>query len=102
MSLIFDALQRSQGERSGIDLSALPTGADLLQLVERHETSEREKALDAKAADLKVGTGQNSELTFGEPPTSASTSVESPEAEELRKNELLSRFQLPPVSLSAQ
>jgi len=39
MSLIFDALQRSEGERSGADLSTLSTATELLQLVEHQVVS---------------------------------------------------------------
>jgi capsular exopolysaccharide synthesis family protein len=41
MSLIFDALQRSEAERSGVDSSALPAATEVLQLAERHAVSER-------------------------------------------------------------
>lgn len=44
MSRLFDALQRSEAERSGIDSSALPTATELLQLAERQEVAEREAA----------------------------------------------------------
>jgi capsular exopolysaccharide synthesis family protein len=42
MSLIFDALQRSEAERSGVDLSALPAATELLELAELHAVSERD------------------------------------------------------------
>jgi hypothetical protein len=41
MSLIFDALQRSEAERSGVDLSALSAATEVLQLAELHAVSER-------------------------------------------------------------
>jgi capsular exopolysaccharide synthesis family protein len=44
MSLIFDALQRSEAERSGVDLTALAAATEVLQLAERHAVSEREAA----------------------------------------------------------
>lgn len=54
MSLIFDALQRSEEERSGIDVSALSGVAELLQRVEQHEAG---SALDASLyGELAVGT----------------------------------------------
>lgn len=46
MSLIFDALQRSEGERSGVDLVEMPTVTDLLQRVERQAVSEWETAIN--------------------------------------------------------
>jgi hypothetical protein len=45
MSRLFDALQRSEAERSGIDSSALPTATELLQLAERQAVAERETAV---------------------------------------------------------
>lgn len=44
MSLIFDALQRSEEERSGTNLSALPAATELLQQVERQAFLEWESA----------------------------------------------------------
>jgi len=42
MSLIFDALQRSESERSGVDISTLPAATQVLELAERRATSELE------------------------------------------------------------
>src|ERR1700729_867871 len=39
MSRIFDALQRSESERSGVDTATLPQGPDLLKRAERAATS---------------------------------------------------------------
>jgi len=44
MSQLFDALQRSEAERSGADLSALSGATELLQLAELHADSDRENA----------------------------------------------------------
>ena len=44
MSLIFDALQRSEAERSGVDLSALQAATEVLELAELHAASERNVA----------------------------------------------------------
>ena len=44
MSLIFDALQRSEAERSGVDSSALPAATEVLELAELHAVSERNVA----------------------------------------------------------
>ena len=51
MSLIFDALQRSEAERSGVDLSALPAATEVLQLAERHAVSERKAAIPFRHPD---------------------------------------------------
>jgi capsular exopolysaccharide synthesis family protein len=45
MSLIFDALQRSEAERSGVALPALTAATEVLQLAELHAASERETAV---------------------------------------------------------
>src|ERR1700722_3057776 len=45
MSQIFDALQRSEAERSGIDLSALSEATELLRRAERQEASKWEAAV---------------------------------------------------------
>ncbi|MEA2542598.1 MAG: protein-tyrosine kinase [Acidobacteriaceae bacterium] len=44
MSVIFDALQRSEAERSGLALSALSAVTEVLQRAELHATSDRETA----------------------------------------------------------
>lgn len=51
MSLIFDALQRSEGERSGTDLVAPSAVTDLLQNIERQTLSEWEAAVQPAPAD---------------------------------------------------
>ena len=51
MSLIFDALQRSESERSGLDPSALSRANELLQIVELHARLEREARTPATALD---------------------------------------------------
>jgi capsular exopolysaccharide synthesis family protein len=54
MSRIFDALQRSEGERSGVDLSTLTAATELLQLVERQSVSEWETTAQAENAPSTV------------------------------------------------
>ncbi len=51
MSLIFDALQRSEAERSGVALSALSAATEVLQLAELHAASERETAVQFEHLD---------------------------------------------------
>ena len=48
MSLIFDALQRSEGERSGADLSTLSAATELLKRVESQAFSEWEATVQSK------------------------------------------------------
>jgi Mrp family chromosome partitioning ATPase len=43
MSRLFDALQRSEAERSGADLSALSTATEVLQQTELHAASSSER-----------------------------------------------------------
>lgn len=50
MSHIFDALQKSEAERSGIDLAALAAATDLLRVAERQAATERETAVHAETA----------------------------------------------------
>src|SRR5271169_4042196 len=47
MSYIFDALQKSQSERSGVDRKALSAATEVLKAAERQAASQREAALDA-------------------------------------------------------
>ena len=51
MSHIFDALQRSEAERSGIDLSALSGATELLQRAERQAASKWETAVLSEQPD---------------------------------------------------
>ena len=57
MSHIFDALQRSEAERSGIDLSALPGATTLLQRAEHRAVSKWEAATLAE----ELGASEDSE-----------------------------------------
>jgi capsular exopolysaccharide synthesis family protein len=51
MSLIFDALQRSEAERSGVDLSALTAATEVLELAELHAVSDQKVATHAEKPD---------------------------------------------------
>jgi len=63
MSLIFDALQRSEEERTGVDLSALPAVTELLQRVEDQAILE----LKAAAHPIPHETTQEDPLMTVEP-----------------------------------
>ncbi len=60
MSLIFDALQRSEADRAGVDVSDLPAATELLQRAERHvvsqqkAASQREQAVGVQNGDRDV------------------------------------------------
>ena len=80
MSHIFDALQRSEAERSGVDVSALAAATEVLQLAEVRAASERKAAIQFG----RPGETQNAErdealLLQSVPPIA--TAVESPEVE---------------------
>jgi capsular exopolysaccharide synthesis family protein len=47
MSLIFDALQRSEAERSGVDFSVLTAATEVLELAELHAVSDQKVATHA-------------------------------------------------------
>src|SRR5712664_2133181 len=50
MSHIFDALQRSEAERTGIDIRVLSAATELLQVAEREATVRDETAVKAETA----------------------------------------------------
>jgi capsular exopolysaccharide synthesis family protein len=54
MSRIFDALQRSESERSGVDSEKLPQGPDLLRRAERAAASNWDAALDQNGAGAMI------------------------------------------------
>src|SRR5271170_6958651 len=86
MSLIFDALQRSEAERSSVDVSALPTATEVLQFAEVRAVSERRAATHFE----RLGETQSAErdgalLLQSVPPVTAA--VESPEAAEFSLND---------------
>ena len=61
MSRIFDALRRSEGERSGNDAAKLPEGPELLRRAEHHVVSKLEAAASARELDGANGPdGRNS------------------------------------------
>jgi TonB family protein len=60
MSRFFDALQRSQAERSGVDLSALPDATELAESVEQDAALEWETALRGLGKNIaQVYSGNN-------------------------------------------
>jgi capsular exopolysaccharide synthesis family protein len=106
MSQIFDGLQRSEAERSGIDLSALSGVTELLQLAERRAaakwetTSLSEQSAATKGPDRETLSYLQEALPVAtEVETSATTTESSPTDE---SQDLFSQFQSLPVSLSPQ
>jgi capsular exopolysaccharide synthesis family protein len=107
MSQIFDGLQRSEAERSGIDLSALSGVTELLQIAERRAaakwetTSLSEQSAATKAPDRETPSYLQEVLPVAaEVKTSAIATEPSPADDESR--DLFSQFQSLPVSLSPQ
>jgi len=68
MSYIFDALQKSEAERSGVDRKALAAATEVLQVAEQQAAAEREAALTrATGRALEaVGSGQAGQQPFSE------------------------------------
>ena len=88
MSLIFDALQRSEAERSGVDLSALAAATEVLELAELHAVSQRKTAIQ------------------GEQPQPAATAVEAPGQSDLlldgQRSDVFGQFQSLQVDIPPQ
>ncbi|HTR22480.1 MAG TPA: CpsD/CapB family tyrosine-protein kinase [Terriglobales bacterium] len=68
MSYIFDALQKSEAERSGVDRKALAAATEVLQVAEQQAAAEREAALTrATGRALEaVGSGQAGQQQLSE------------------------------------
>jgi capsular exopolysaccharide synthesis family protein len=105
MSLIFDALQRSEAERSGVDLAALPAATEVLRLAELHALSERKAA---RQFEEPVGT-QSAEPDRSLPPQAApagatAVAVPGPAEPSLddQRLEVFGQFQSLQVSVPAQ
>jgi capsular exopolysaccharide synthesis family protein len=104
MSLIFDALQRSEADRSRIDLSALQAATDVLQLAERHAVSERKAGSQGDQPYTVRNSGQETSVSIkeGRPAVAVAETpgladVSSVEDENL---DVFDRFQPLPVTVS--
>jgi len=73
MSLIFDALQRSESERFGADQSAMSAATDLLQLVERKVASEWENAVQPELSHAEEKTEGDTSVALETVPPIASS-----------------------------
>jgi capsular exopolysaccharide synthesis family protein len=104
MSLIFDALQRSEGERSGINLSASAV-TDLLQSIESQTISEWEAAAQPELSDATEKTERDTPLPLEAVlPNAVAEPVEAEEKSSSdRRLDLFAQFkslQIPPQSQS--
>lgn len=102
MSLIFDALQRSEAEQSGVDLSALAAATEVLQRAELRAVAERETALKFEQPDAKQGAKQDKPLSLQAAPA-ATIAAEAPGSAELPLNDqhaqVFAQFPSRPVSI---
>jgi capsular exopolysaccharide synthesis family protein len=105
VSRIFDALQRSESERSGDDSSALPQGPELLRIAERRASAKWESAgsrfeIDAAASVLEEVVP---DATEDASTSSALKPVDAGEAlPKAKRAEILDRFPLLPITLAPQ
>jgi len=85
MSLIFDALQRSEAERSGVALPALTAATEVLRLAELHAASDRETAAQFEPSYVTERAALDTSylpsavpqpVTAGEAPTDTELSVD--------------------------
>jgi capsular exopolysaccharide synthesis family protein len=104
MSRIFDALQRSERERSGTDTAPLPESTELLRRAEREASSEWKDDRDPQA-DSSAVTGNGSHSSHGNrtaaidsPAAAGAATLESLSAEERQRT--AGRFQSIQISLS--
>lgn len=105
MSRIFDALQRSESERSGDDSSALPQGPDLLRLAERRATAKWETAGSRSELDMaaRVLEERLDVVEVAPPPTVPKPAPRTVEAlPKARRAETLEQFPVLPISLALQ
>src|SRR5271154_2786049 len=104
MSQIFDGLQRSEAERSGIDLSALSGVTELLQIAERRAaakwetTTLSEQSAATKGTDREPPSHLQEVLPVATEVETSATATEPSPTDASR--DLFSQFQSLPVSLS--
>jgi capsular exopolysaccharide synthesis family protein len=105
VSRIFDALQRSESERSGDDSSALPQGPELLRLAERRaaakwDTDGFRSELDASSNGLEEVLEAIEVVPSSSAPKQAPTAAQVlPEA---KRAEILGKLPTLPISLALQ
>jgi capsular exopolysaccharide synthesis family protein len=97
MSYIFDALQKSQAERSGVDRNTLAAATEVLRVAERQAAAQREAALNAGNGDHSAGVAEL-DAAFALDPASAlprepHSSIEAEPSTTKPHAEQFSRFQ---------
>jgi capsular exopolysaccharide synthesis family protein len=102
MSKIFDALQRSEGERSGNESATLPHGPELLREAERRAASSWE-AIVSTGESANGVTVDNRQTSSPEAFSALAASITSPYVANLlsagERVEILNQFQTLPVSV---
>jgi capsular exopolysaccharide synthesis family protein len=78
MSLIFDALQRSEAERSGIDVSALSAATEVLERAEVHAASSRKAATAIEQTMVPQSAERDTSLATRAMPTAATSAAPGP------------------------
>jgi capsular exopolysaccharide synthesis family protein len=102
MSQIFDALQRAESERSGVDISTLSEATQLLERAERRAASDWIDATLPEKDQVAPKVGSVSELVRN---LRAASAVDAPPKDEIAANsdrDVFSSFQSVDVSLSPQ
>lgn len=106
MSRIFDALQRAERERSGVDSATSSAGPELIGRAELHAATEWSEAADAESLPLTEASRINlmmQEAGALRPDPAAETKPHSFErAPGNERQETMSRFQSLPIQLSEQ
>ena len=76
MSLIFDALQRSETERSGTKLPALSAATEVLRLAELHVAAERQSVAESVSESTAQSVEHDTRVAVEEPPARAAIAVD--------------------------
>jgi len=94
MSYIFDALQKSEAERSGVDRKALAAATEVLQVAEQQAAAEREAALTrATGRALEaVGSRQAGQQPLGETASVADIETEDVAEEPIETDTPIDQF----------
>lgn len=98
MSQIFDALQRSERERCGVDSSALSTATQLLELGERHAAPEWGTAAATKAPNTEAAVTTSQSI----PSSPVATPLQDLVAAETGYGDPFSQFPSLQISVPAQ
>jgi capsular exopolysaccharide synthesis family protein len=105
MSLIFEALQKCECERRGVELSTVLTATELLQLAERHSISDREGALQAEGLGITENTEASGSFLLPAGPRlvrAIEGSIADESSADNQESEAFSQFQPLQISIPPQ